>query len=158
MRGSIANIPSRRPIPSLSFVVGKDSQGRWTALGVNGLAGGVFRSKDAALRYAQAETGRSRGAVRLTSAPLELSLNQGRLGHGEGLPAWWRFGPGTRGTSSFADHLPIAGGIDRRWLMIDLRHRLGFGGLRGRDRGDAVMTRIEPGPCPAPSRRGPAAR
>ncbi|MFI5015905.1 MAG: hypothetical protein ACHQAY_26525 [Hyphomicrobiales bacterium] len=101
-------------------MVGRDLRRRWTALGANGLAGGVFSSEDAAIRYAQAEAGRLPGAVRLTSAPLELAFNQDRLGRGEGLPAWWRLGPSTRGTKSFADRMPIAGGIDRRWLMIDL--------------------------------------
>jgi hypothetical protein len=101
------------------FVVGRDRRGRWTALSAGGLAGGMFTSKDAAIRYAQAEAGRSPGAVRLSPVPLELTFKQGRIGQGEGLPAWWRLGPSTRGVRSYADRLPI-GGVDRRWLWIDL--------------------------------------
>ncbi|SDR60971.1 hypothetical protein SAMN05519103_07233 [Rhizobiales bacterium GAS113] len=120
MRGSIGTANSRREISASGFVIGRDSRGRWTALGAGGLSGGLFKSKDAAIRYAQSEAGRSPGAVRLTAAPLDLPFDKGRIGHGEGLPTWWRLGPGTRGMTSFADRLPVGAGLDRRWFMIDL--------------------------------------
>jgi hypothetical protein len=120
MRGSIGTANSRREISPSGFTIGRDSRGRWTALGAGGRCGGIFRSKDAAIRYARSEAGRSPGAVCLTSAPLDLPFDKGRIGQGEGLPAWWRLGPGTRGMASFADRVPIAAGLDRRWLVIDL--------------------------------------
>ena len=103
-----------------SFTIGMDLRGRWTALAAGGLAGGVFRSKEAAMRYAHSEAGRSPGAVRLTSAPLELPFDRNQIGRGEGLPAWWRLERATRGAKSFTSSLPVAGGIERRWLAIDL--------------------------------------
>ena len=118
---------SRRQDSASRFVVGRDRRGHWTALSAGGLAGGMFTSKDAAIRYAQAEAGRSPGAVRLSSVPLELTFKQGRIGQGEGLPAWWRLGPSTRGARSYADRLPMAGGVDRRWLLIDLGIVTAFG-------------------------------
>jgi hypothetical protein len=111
---------SQRRNSGSGFFIGRDSRGRWTALGADGLVGGVFTSKDAALRYAQSEAGRSPGAVRLTSAPLELPFNRNQIGKGDGLPAWWRLGRAARGARSFAHRLPITGGADRRWLAIDL--------------------------------------
>jgi hypothetical protein len=102
------------------FVIGRDSRGRWTALAAGGLAGGVFRSKDAAIRYAQAEAGRASGAVRFTASPLDLPFNRNQIGRSEGLPAWWRLDRATRGAKSFAERMPITGDADRRWLAIDL--------------------------------------
>jgi hypothetical protein len=102
------------------FVIGRDSRGRWTALAAGGLAGGVFRSKDAAIRYAQAEAGRASGAVRFTASPLDLPLTRNQIGSSEGLPAWWRLDRATRGAKSFAERMPITGDADRRWLAIDL--------------------------------------
>jgi hypothetical protein len=103
------------------FVVGRDRLGRWTAVGSGGLAGGFFTSRKAALRYARLETGREQGAVRLSSAPLQLTLGEGQIGRqGEGLPAWWRLGPSTRGSKSYVDTFPIAASEDKRWFMLDI--------------------------------------
>jgi hypothetical protein len=101
-------------------VIGRDSRGRWTALAAGGLAGGVFKSKDAAIRFAQAEAGRAPGALRFTSSPLELPFTRNQIGRGEGLPAWWRLGRATRGAKSFTERMPITGSVDRRWLAIDI--------------------------------------
>ena len=120
MRVSIGTVTSRREISPSGFTIGRGSRGRWTAVGAGGLSGGIFRSQDAAIRYAQSESGRKAGAVRLTSEPLDLPFDKGRIGNGEGLPAWWRLGPGTRGMGSFASRLSNGAGLDRRWLMVDL--------------------------------------
>ena len=120
MRASIGTVTSRREISPSGFTIGRDSRGRWTAVGAGGLSGSIFRSQDAAIRYAQSQSGRKAGAVRLTSEPLDLPFDKGRIGNGEGLPAWWRLGPGTRGMGSFASRLPNGAGLDRRWLMVDL--------------------------------------
>jgi hypothetical protein len=80
-----------------------------------------------ALRYARLETGRKPGAVRLTSSPLRLALSERRIGHqGEGLPAWWRLGPSTKGSRSHLGTWPIATGQDKRWLLVDIGIVAGF--------------------------------
>jgi hypothetical protein len=111
---------SRRQVSGSGFVIGRDSRGRWTALAASGLAGGVFRTKDAAIRFAQAEAVRVPGAVRFTSSPLELPFTGNQIGRGDGLPAWWRLSRATRGGKSFAERMPIMSDIDRRWLAVDL--------------------------------------
>ncbi len=120
---------SRRQVSGSAYVVGRDSHGRWTALAAGGRAGGVFRSKDAALRYAQTETGRAPGAVRLAASPVDLPFTGNQIGRGDGLPAWWRLERATREGSSFTDRMPIARGIDGRWLAIDLGLVAGLAGL-----------------------------
>jgi hypothetical protein len=57
-----------------AFIVGKDIEGHWIALEIHGAGGGLFTSKDAALRYASFETGGRPGAVKLASEPLELRI------------------------------------------------------------------------------------
>jgi hypothetical protein len=101
------------------FVVGRDLSGRWTVRGSEGLAGGFFKSKEAAMRYARSEAGGSPGAVRLTLAPQELIFSHGRVGKGEGLPAWWRLGRAAAGPRSYSKASPIIAGLDRGWLMLD---------------------------------------
>lgn len=66
--------PAEPPLPSPFpvFLVGQDPEGRWLALRVGGRAGGLFRSRADALRYARSETGRRPGAVRLSAEPLTL--------------------------------------------------------------------------------------
>ena len=121
---------SRRQGSGSGFVIGRDLRGRWIALAAGGLAGGVFRSKDAAIRYAQAEAGRAPDAVRgLTASPLEPPFTRNQIGRGEGLPAWWRLDRATRGAKSFAERMPIMGHVDRRWLAIDLGLVAGLGAL-----------------------------
>jgi hypothetical protein len=60
------------PLPTLSaapcglhFTVQQDHFGRWIATEDNDRAGGVFSSRDAALRYCAAESGHAEGAVDL---------------------------------------------------------------------------------------------
>lgn len=59
-----------------SFVVGQDAQGRWLALEDHGLAGGIFRDRQGALRYAAFETDRRPDAVRLSAERLEFRLSR----------------------------------------------------------------------------------
>ena len=56
----------------LSFLIGQDEEGHWLALEIHGLAGGFFTSRDAAWRYAMAETGRRSGAIHFTPKPIEF--------------------------------------------------------------------------------------
>ena len=58
----------------LRFIVGPDCAGHWLAVETHGLGSGLFRSQEAALRYARSETDRRPGAVRLTSRPLKLAF------------------------------------------------------------------------------------
>ena len=109
------------------FVVGKDRRGRSTAVDARGLAGGCFTSKNAALRCAKLETDRKLGGVRLTFAQLHRALGRGPIGyHGEGLPAWWRLGPSTRGYRSYVETLPTTTSEDKRWLLVDIGIVAGF--------------------------------
>ena len=57
-----------------SFIVGQNPKGAWIALETHWLAGGIFVSRDAALHYAQFETGHRPGAVRFASRPLKLTV------------------------------------------------------------------------------------
>jgi hypothetical protein len=67
------------------LVIGRDARGRSTALVASALPGGASRSKDAAIRYAQA--GRAHGTVRCIMLPLEHPFTRDRIGRGEGLAA-----------------------------------------------------------------------
>lgn len=61
-------LPAQRQ--ALEFVVGQDRFGAWVAVEAHGLAGGVFVSRDAAVRYVASECGKRRDAVRVESRPL----------------------------------------------------------------------------------------
>ncbi|WP_348644610.1 hypothetical protein [Starkeya sp. ORNL1] len=65
----IASVANR-----LRFLVGRDEAGRWLALEDHGLAGGIFASKEAALHYASAETGRRPGGVRLARRAISFRI------------------------------------------------------------------------------------
>lgn len=62
------------PAVDEAYLVGRDGEGHWIAVEVHGLGGGVFTSREAAVRYAQFETARRPGAIRLASEPLSLGL------------------------------------------------------------------------------------
>ena len=47
------------------YLVGPDAVGHWLAVETHGSGGGIFVTRDAALRYARGETGRREGAVDL---------------------------------------------------------------------------------------------
>jgi hypothetical protein len=69
-------VPASEPPSSslLSFIIGRDREGRWIVHETHGLGGGMFVSRDAALSYAQFESGHRPGAVRLTTQALEFSV------------------------------------------------------------------------------------
>jgi hypothetical protein len=57
-----------------SFHVGQNREGLWVAVETTGVAGGIFKSRDAALHYAAFETDRRPGAVRFVAEPIELKV------------------------------------------------------------------------------------
>jgi hypothetical protein len=60
----------RKTSPS-RFIIGQDDQGHWVAMDSQGREGGFFASREAALKYVAAETGRRPTAV-LAAKPLAL--------------------------------------------------------------------------------------
>jgi len=56
----------------LEFVVGRDVEGHWLAVEAHGRGGGIFVSRDCALRYAAFETDHRPLAVRSTAKRLRL--------------------------------------------------------------------------------------
>ncbi|GJE60082.1 hypothetical protein MPOCJGCO_2192 [Methylobacterium trifolii] len=56
------------------FIVGQDHAGRWVAVEVHGRAGGLFRSRDAAVHFAAYETGHRADAVSVSPDRVELRL------------------------------------------------------------------------------------
>lgn len=55
-----------------SFLVGQNGLGQWLAVESHGSGGGLFASRDAAMRYAANETRRRPQAVRLADGVIEL--------------------------------------------------------------------------------------
>ena len=56
----------------IAFLVGQDGEGQWLAVETHGLGGGIFRSRDRALRYARDESHGLPGAVRFADEPIRL--------------------------------------------------------------------------------------
>jgi hypothetical protein len=56
------------------FVVGRDVEGHWIARDEQGLTGGVFADRTAAIRFAVMESNHQAGAVRFAPATAKLSL------------------------------------------------------------------------------------
>lgn len=54
------------------FTIGQDLKGHWIAIDSRGQDGGIFTSREAALRYVAEQTGRRRGAALFSSTPLAL--------------------------------------------------------------------------------------
>ena len=63
---------SRPPL----FMIGQDEQGHWVAQDLNGVCGGLFVNRDAAMRYVRSENGRRPQAVVMVSGVLELDMKQ----------------------------------------------------------------------------------
>lgn len=59
---------------SPSFVIGRDAEGHWLAIETHGLGGGLFRSQDAAFKYATCETDHRFGAVQIVTEAVALQL------------------------------------------------------------------------------------
>jgi hypothetical protein len=62
----------------LHFVVGQDCTGMWVVDETHGLYGGIFCSKDAALRFAKFETADRGGDLAMTSERLEFRARRAR--------------------------------------------------------------------------------
>lgn len=58
----------------LSYLVGQDGEGHWVAVETGGRAGGIFRSRQDAIRYACVETGCRPDDVRLAVEPIPFRL------------------------------------------------------------------------------------
>jgi len=56
-------------------MIGQDRLGRWVAQDQSGARGGLFVSRDAALRFAKAENGRPQ-AIIMVSGVLELDMTR----------------------------------------------------------------------------------
>lgn len=65
--------------------IGKNRRGQWVAQEQNGLYGGLFISRTAALRYALFETNHHPEAIRMASSPLELNM-RGDTSHESSAP------------------------------------------------------------------------
>jgi hypothetical protein len=59
-----------RKTTNLQFTVGQDEQGHWVVVEADGRGGGIFVSRQAALRYAASETGQRLDMVRCSNEPL----------------------------------------------------------------------------------------
>ena len=63
------------PISSVpSFLIGQDTEGHWLAIETHGRAGGLFKSQDAAERFAAFETAHRAGAILFSADPIQLKL------------------------------------------------------------------------------------
>ncbi len=54
------------------FVVGQDDHGCWLAVETHNLGGGLFKSRQDALHYADFETGHRPGAIEMSPGLLQL--------------------------------------------------------------------------------------
>lgn len=60
--------------PSTRFIVGQDPQGRWVAVEIHGLGGGLFRTRHDAIHYATDIAGRRPDAVVISTDHVELRI------------------------------------------------------------------------------------
>jgi hypothetical protein len=58
------------------FMIGRDSCGNWVVQDQKGIAGGLFVTRDAALRYVRSENGYQPRAVVMVSGNLELDMSR----------------------------------------------------------------------------------
>lgn len=75
--GRIARLAAQKisvAVSHLRFLVGQDREGHWLAVERHGLAGGIFATREAALRYATDESRRRPGAVRLTRRAIAFRI------------------------------------------------------------------------------------
>jgi hypothetical protein len=68
-KSPVQNFPEISPP---RFVIGQDEEGHWVALDSEGRAGGLFASRDAALKYVAQETGGRRPVAACAKEPLSL--------------------------------------------------------------------------------------
>jgi hypothetical protein len=62
----------RRAVTASQFLVGQDVEGHWVALESSGRGGGLFVTREAAVKYAQGEAGRNSAALIYANAPLAV--------------------------------------------------------------------------------------
>jgi hypothetical protein len=71
-----ANVDVEEVSPEpLCFVVGRDQSGHWIVQETHGLCGGLFRTEDAAIRYAKFESADRKSVIRHSSHPLALNCS-----------------------------------------------------------------------------------
>jgi hypothetical protein len=58
------------------FMIGQDDHGNWVVQDLKGICGGLFVTRDAALRYVRAENGHRPQAVVMVSGILELDMTR----------------------------------------------------------------------------------
>ena len=68
-----SSLPAAAGAP-LSYLVGQDGEGHWVAVETGGRAGGIFRSRQDAIRYACVETGCRPADVKLAAGPIPFRL------------------------------------------------------------------------------------
>jgi len=61
------------------FLLGQDHAGLWVVTEASGLCGGIFSTRDAALRFAKSETADQSPDLALASDPLELVVRRPRV-------------------------------------------------------------------------------
>ena len=62
----------RRAVGDVRLVIGQDAQGHWILAEARKRCGGIFVSREAALKFAASELGVDSSAIRLSSEPLVL--------------------------------------------------------------------------------------
>jgi hypothetical protein len=62
----------------LRFLIGQDRTGNWVVTEIHGLYGGIFCSKDAALRFAKFESAERPGSLAVTSDRVEFACRRKR--------------------------------------------------------------------------------
>lgn len=67
--------PEEAPPEPLCFILGRDQGGRWIVQETHGLCGGLFASKDAAIRFAKFESADRESVIRLAPDPIELNCS-----------------------------------------------------------------------------------
>jgi hypothetical protein len=60
------------PDGAIEFVIGRDERGFWTARDVDGREGGLFISRDEAVKFAETTRRRGHGVVKSADAPVRL--------------------------------------------------------------------------------------
>jgi hypothetical protein len=70
----LSQVDTAAPSQTLNFVLGRDSGGHWIVLEMRGLYGGIFTTKDAAVRYAKFESADRGGILLITPEPIELKF------------------------------------------------------------------------------------
>jgi hypothetical protein len=58
------------------FMIGQDRRGNWVVQDQKGIAGGLFVTRDAALRHVRSESGYQKRAVVMVSGNLELDMSR----------------------------------------------------------------------------------